>query len=96
MVTIRHEAQDSDLCLVLLTGSPDSFFRLSEARTAMEAQLREGGRLEVCCGWLSTAFDRGYVQSRYCCWFVCETQAPSVVRIPARDPGQCAPFGRPE
>ncbi len=39
--------QGSGLCLVLLTGSPDSFFRLSEARTAMEAQLRDGGRLQV-------------------------------------------------
>ncbi len=39
--------QGSGLCLVLLTGSPDSFFRLSEARAAMEAQLRDGGRLQV-------------------------------------------------
>ena len=41
------DAQGSGLCLVLLTGSPDSFFRLSEARTAMEAELRDGGRLQV-------------------------------------------------
>ena len=39
--------QGSGLCLMLLTGSPDSFFRLSKARTAMEAQLRDGGRLQV-------------------------------------------------
>ncbi len=51
--------QGSGLCLMMLTASPDSFFRLSEARTAMEAQLSEGGHLQVRQGWSHIAIRFG-------------------------------------
>ena len=39
--------QDAGLCIMLLTAAPDSFFKLSAARVALEAELSQQGSLQV-------------------------------------------------
>ena len=44
---VMQTVQDSDLCLVLLSAKPDSFFLLAEAAQEVERQCKQSGVLQV-------------------------------------------------
>ncbi len=56
---IHYLHQGSGLAVLLLTGSPDSFFELADARAGLQAQLDTADGLQV-------TFRAGYAPTRLC------------------------------